>query len=106
MLSSLCADTQGLYMYVKVLQSMNNSFPGGLRAARRGGGGGGGSGELQAGPHSFIFLCKLASPGLVSHVKAPMRANQCGIQPQSCSAAPSVLYLNKSSNDEMSGPIV
>ncbi len=49
--------------------------------------------EWQAGPHSFICQCKLACPGLVSHVMVPMRANRCGIQPQSRSAAPSVHYF-------------
>ena len=46
--------------------------------------------EWQAGPHSPTCLCKLACPGLVSHVIVPMRANRCGIQPQSRLAAPSV----------------
>ncbi len=49
--------------------------------------------EWQAGPHSFICLCKLACPGPVSHVIVPMRANRCGIQPQSRLAAPSVHYF-------------
>ncbi len=35
----------------------------------------------QTGPHSF--MCKLACPGLVSHVIGPMKANRCGMQPQS-----------------------
>ncbi len=50
--------------------------------------------EWQAGPHSFICLCKLAWPGLVSHVIVPMRANRCGIRPQSRLAQPSVHYFN------------
>ncbi len=49
--------------------------------------------DWQAVPHLFICLCKLACPGLVSHVIVRMRANRCGIQPQSRLAAPSVHYL-------------
>ncbi len=47
--------------------------------------------EWQAGPQSFICLCKLACPGLVSHVIVPMRADRCGIQPQSRLAQRSLL---------------
>ncbi len=44
---------------------------------------GGRSVEVQAGPRSSLYQCKLACPGLISHLIIPLKANQCGALAQS-----------------------